>query len=212
MILKSKKKENSPATPDEKAQRNFTDPDSRIMKASGTKSFEQCYNAQAVVDSECQVIVSCHLSQSSTDSGEVEPALDGLEENLGFIPFKLSMSMDSAYFSEGNVLVLEEAGIDPFIAVRRTKHSDSPPPPAPRGRIPDDLTASERMERKLRTERGQKVYCRRKAIIEPVFGQIKQARGLRQFLLRGFENTSAEWALWCLTHNLLKLYRHGNLS
>jgi transposase len=80
---------------------------------------------------------------------------------------------------------------------------------AVRGRPPQDMTANERMQRKLRTKRGKALYAKRKAVVEPVFGQIKQTKGLRQFLLRGLENVAAEWPLWCLTHNLLKLHRHS---
>lgn len=198
----------SQANPSDKAQRNFTDPDSRIMKVSSTKSFEQSYNCQAAVDGEAQVIVGAVVTQQANDVHQVEPMLDELEENLGRIPFGLAMSMDAGYFSEDNVMLLEDAEIDAFVATGRMKHGEMPPPV--RGRPPQDMTTRERMARKLRTQRGQRVYARRKAIVEPVFGQIKHVRGFKQFLLRGFENVSLEWLFWCLTHNLLKLYRHGN--
>lgn len=199
--------DSSHAKPSDKAQRNFTDPDSRIMKMSSTKSFEQCYNCQAAVDEESQVIVGTLVTQQANDVNQVEPMLDELEENLGHIPFRLEMSMDAGYFSEDNVMVLEDAGVDAFVATGRMKHGEIPP--TVRGRPAQDMTTKERMTRKLRTQRGQRVYARRKATVEPVFGQIKHVRGLKQFLLRGFENVRFEWLLWCLTHNLLKLHRHG---
>jgi transposase len=193
--------------PSDKAQRNFTDPDSRIMKVSNTKSFEQCYNGQAIVDDSSQVIVAAGLSQHSNDIEEVEPILDILEENLGGIPHHMAITTDAGYFSETNVMLFEDALLDPFMATQKMKHGEVLP--RVRGRIPIDMTPKDRMRRKLCTKRGQEIYSRRKSTVEPVFGQIKQARGLRQFLLRGYENVSAEWQIWCVTHNLLKMYRHG---
>jgi len=196
-----------PAEPPDKAQRNFTDPDSRIMKTTSTKSFEQCYNAQAMVDDLSQVILAANLSQHANDSDEVEPILDILEENLGGIPHGMAVTADAGYFSETNMMLFEDALLNPFIATKKLKHGEVPPPV--RGRPPLDMTPKERMIRKLSTKRGQEIYSKRKSTVEPVFGQIKQARGLRQFSLRGYENVSAEWQIWCLSHNLLKLYRHG---
>jgi transposase len=202
-------KSQSPApVPRDKAQRNFTDPDSRIMKVSSTKSFEQCYNAQALVDDAHQVIVAAHLSQKSNDMDEVEPILDVVEQHLGKIPAGMAVSADAGYFSETNVMLFEDAILKPYIATGKLKHGDLPP--AVRGRPPKDLTPKQGMLRKLSTKRGQAIYAKRKSTVEPVFGQIKQARGLRQFLLRGKESVSAEWQIWCLTHNLLKLYRYGS--
>ncbi len=195
------------AAPSDKAQRNFTDPDSRIMKVSGTKSFEQCYNGQAIVDDSSQVIVAAGLSQHANDVEEVEPILDILEENLGGIPRHTAITTDAGYFSETNLMLFEDALLNPFMATQRMKHGEVLP--QVRGRIPQDMTPKDRMRRKLSTKRGQEIYSKRKSTVEPVFGQIKHARGLRQFSLRGFENTSAEWQIWCLTHNLLKMYRHG---
>jgi transposase len=193
--------------PSDKAQRNFTDPDSRIMKVTSTNSFEQCYNGQAIVDDSFQVIVAVGLSQNANDVEEVEPILDILEENLGGIPQHTAITTDAGYFSDTNVMLFEDALLDPFIATIKMKHGEVFPPV--RGRPPNDLTPKERMIRKLCTKRGQKIYSKRKSTVEPVFGQIKQARGLRQFSLRGYQNVSAEWQMWCLSHNLLKLYRHG---
>jgi transposase len=197
-----------PVAPAEKTQRNFTDPDSRIMKDSATQSFAQCYNCQAAVDAEEQVIVAATLTQQGNDVGQVEEMLDVMESNLdGFAPGMVA-TLDAGYFSEDNVMLLEDAGLDAFIATGKVKHGEVLP--AVRGRPPADLTTKQRMQRKLRSKRGKKIYPQRKATVEPVFGQIKQARGLRQFLLRGLENVTAEWQLWCLTHNLLKLYRYGS--
>ena len=196
-----------PVEPPDKAQRNFTDPDSRIMKVSSTDSFEQCYNGQAIVDDSFQVIVAAGLSQNANDLDEVEPILDILEENLGKIPRGMAITTDAGYFSETNLMLFEDALLDPFMATTKMKHGETLP--VVRGRPPDDLTPKERMLRKLCTKRGQQIYSKRKSTIEPVFGQVKQARGLRQFSLRGYQNVSAEWQMWRLTHNLLKLYRHG---
>ncbi len=194
-------------TPSDKTQRNFTDPDSRIMKVSSTNSFEQCYNAQALVDDAFQVIVAAGLSQRANDMDEVEPILDILEQNLGEIPHGMAVTTDAGYFSATNVMLFEDALLEPFMAPHKIRRGDVLP--AVRGRPPKDLTPRERMLRKLYTKRGQEVYAKRKSTVEPVFGQIKEARGLRQFRLRGHENVSAEWQIWCLTHNLLKIYRHG---
>lgn len=193
--------------PSDKTQRNFTDPDSRIMKVSSTNSFEQCYNAQALVDDSFQVIVAAGLSQRANDMDEVEPILDILEENLDGIPHGMAITTDAGYFSETNVMLFEDALLDPFMATHKMRRGEKLP--QVRGRPPKDMTPKERMLRKLSTKRGQEVYSKRKSTVEPVFGQIKQARGLRQFLLRGHEHVSAEWQIWCLTHNLLKIYRHG---
>lgn len=193
--------------PSDKAQRNFTDPDSRIMKVSSTKSFEQCYNGQAIVDDSSQVIVAAGLSQHSNDVEEVEPLLDILEENLGGIPHHMAITTDAGYFSETNLMLFEDALLNPFMATQKMKHGEVLP--QVRGRIPQDMTPKDRMRRKLSTKKGQEIYSKRKSTVEPVFGQIKQARGLRQFSLRGYQNVSAEWQIWCMSHNLLKLHRHG---
>ena len=193
--------------PSDKAQRNFTDPDSRIMKVSSTNSFEQCYNGQAIVDDSSQVIVAAGLSQHANDVEEVEPILDILEENLGGIPHHTAITTDAGYFSETNLMLSEDALLNPFMATQKMKHGEVLP--QVRGRIPQDMTPKDRMRRKLSTKKGQEIYSKRKSTVEPVFGQIKHVRGLRQFSLRGFANTSAEWQIWCLTHNILKMYRHG---
>ncbi|MBU1469489.1 MAG: IS1182 family transposase [candidate division Zixibacteria bacterium] len=193
--------------PDSKAQRNFTDPDSRIMVDGATKSFEQSYNCQAAVDDKAQVIVAANVTQQANDKRQMEPMVGKLKENTGGRePRKLSA--DSGYFSEENVIILEGEGIDGYIATEKQKHGRKPLT-AERGRIPGSATVKERMSRKLRTIKGRCTYSKRKQVVEPVFGQIKHARGFRQFLFRGLEKVGAEWDLICLTHNLLKLFRSG---
>ncbi len=158
--------------PSDKAQRNFTDPDSRIMKVSSTNSFEQCYNGQAIVDDSSQVIVAAGLSQHANDVEEVEPILDILEENLGDIPHHTAITTDAGYFSETNLMLFEDALLDPFMATQKIKHGEVFP--QARGRIPQDMTPKDRMRRKLCTKKGQEIYSKRKSTVEPVFGQIKQ--------------------------------------
>jgi transposase len=193
--------------PDGKAQRNFTDPDSRIMKDSATKSFAQCYNGQAAVDGSSQVIVATRVSQQANDKCELKPLIEELKTNLdGAKPKKIST--DNGYYSEDNLTYLAEEEIDAYVATGRLKHTDRLLP-APRGRIPKDATIKERMARKLRTIKGRMTYAKRKEISEPVFGQIKAVRGFRQFLLRGIVKVDCEWDMICLGHNLLKLFRSG---
>jgi len=195
--------------PDSKAQRNFTDPDSRIMKDGASKSFEQAYNCQAAVDETAQIIVAPGVTQETNDKQQVKPLVECLKENLkGHKPNKISA--DAGYYSEENVKYLAKEQIDAHVAVGRQKHGDTPRP-CPRSRIPKNATTKERMARKLLTVKGRNVYKKRKQIVEPVFGQIKEIRGFRRFLLRGLDKVTAEWHLICLTHNLLKLHRSGLL-
>jgi len=194
------------ATPDPKAQRNFTDPESRIMKDGASKSFEQAYNCQAASDEKAQVIVGTQVTQQPNDKQQLKPLIEDVKNKTGQVPQKASA--DSGYYSEGNVAYLESEGIDGYVATGRNKHSKTPAS-APRGRIPKDATVKEKMNRKVRTQKGRAIYAKRKQIVEPVFGQIKEARGFRRFLLRGLDNVRGEWELICLTHNLLKLYRSG---
>jgi transposase len=190
----------------EKAQRNFTDPDSRIMRDGATKSFEQSYNCQAAVDSQAQVIVAAQVTQQANDKQQVQPLVEQMKANLnGRIPAELSA--DAGYFSEDNVGYLEGEKIDPYLAPGRQKHGAKPS--APQEAVSDLVTAQERMAAKLQTPTGKKAYSKRKETVEPVFGQIKEARGLRRFLLRGLGCVQAEWDLICTTHNLLKLFRSG---
>ena len=196
--------------PKAKEQRNFTDPDSRVMLEASTKSFEQCYNCQAVVDDKAQVIVGTAVTQQPVDRQQIAPMIKELSRNTnGRMPTKLSA--DAGYYSQANCQRLQAAGIDPYITTGRVIHSQ-PPAPAQRGRIPKSASKAERMARKLRTIKGRKIYSRRKHIVEPVFGQIKEIRGFRRFSFRGLEKVEAEWNLICLTHNILKLFRAGGLT
>jgi len=203
-----------PFAPKPKAQRNFTDPESKIMKTADG-SYHQCYSGQAVVDSVAQVIVVAELSDEAADQRQLEPALEQLDQNLEAIGAELpdgaALTADGGYFSEENVKTCEQHGVDPFIATGRFKHSE-PPAPAPRGPIPKDATAKQRMARKTRTKKGRKIYSRRKAIVEPVFGQIGTVQDGRRVLIRGKPAARAQWRLECAIHNLLKLHRAGGLA
>jgi transposase len=193
------------AVPEPKAQRNFTDPDSTIM-LSKPDGFIYGYNAQAVVDEAHQVIVATELTTETTDTASLPDLVDQVETNTGRRPRRFLA--DAGYQSADNLEHLAGKSIDAYVAVRRDKHS-TPPPPAPRGRIPRDLSRRGRMERKLRTKKGRDHYRRRKVIVEPVFGQIKEAMGFRRFSLRGKEKVTAEWYLVCAVHDLGKLFRSG---
>jgi transposase len=186
--------------PTPKAQRNFTDPDSRIMKAGAT--FVQGFNAQAAVDAEHQVIVAQALTNQPPDAEHLAPLVERMAENVEGLPRHLSA--DAGYFSAGTVRWVESLDIEPYIATGRQKHGEGPP--QVKGRPPAGLTPRQRMARKLATKRGKEVYRMRKAIVEPVFGQIKEARGIRGLLRRGLKAAREEWALICATHNLLKLF------
>lgn len=199
-------KETGPSKhPKPKDQINFTDPESRIMKDSTTKGFIQGYNAQAAVEAPSQIILAAEVTIESNDKQQLEPMIAEIEKNCNTVPEELSA--DAGYYSEENVGHAHGKGIRPLIPPGKTKHTD--PTPAARGRIPTCLSVKERMERLLRTVKGKKAYGKRKQTVEPVFGQIKDVRGFRQFLLRGLDNVRGEWQLICLTHNLLKLYRWG---
>jgi transposase len=187
--------------PKDKAQENFTDPESRIMKNSD-KAFIQGYNAQAAVDHEHQVIVACEVTNQAADAPHLKPMVQAIRTNTGAVPRELSA--DAGYFSEENVKLLEDLQIDPLVAAERLKHAEKPP--APRGRIPKHATVKDRMRRKLRTLAGRAAYALRKVTVEPVFGQTR-TRGLIRFWLRGLTKVKAEWALWCMGHNVLKLFR-----
>jgi transposase len=186
--------------PKPKAQRNFTDGDSRIMKTND--GFLQGYNCQAAVDGAHQIIVAQAVTNQPPDVEHFIPMMEQVIGNCGKPPH--SISADAGYFSEANVEWAFNQGANPHIATGRRKHDE--PAPTVRGRAPTDLTLKQRMARKLATQAGAKVYSRRKVIAEPPFGQIKQARGFRQFLLRGLAKVRGEWSLITLTHNLLKLY------
>ena len=188
------------AKPAPKAQRNFTDPESRIQKSAD--GFIQGYIGILAVDDRAQVIVAQHVTPNAAEVHELLPAMEAIERNLGRSAEQVLT--DAGYWSDENLAKLVEKNIDGYVARGRVKHGESPPP-APRGRIPKQISLADRMQRKLRTKAGRAVYARRKAIVEPVNGQIKQARGFRQFLRRGVERVGQEWSLICTVHNLLKL-------
>jgi transposase len=189
------------AKPEPTAQRNFTDPESRIQKTSD--GFIQGYNAQIAVDAHAQIIVAHHVAQTSPDAPHLVPLVRAAHETLGIKPKQVLA--DAGYWSESNVWELRKIGIDAYVPPGRIKHSDAAAP-APRGRMPRRMSFKTRMERKLRTVRGRAIYAWRKVLPEPVFGQIKQARGFRQFLRRGVRAVRQEWSLLSTAHNLLKLY------
>jgi transposase len=198
------------AKPDPQAQRNFTDPDSRIMKDGATKEFVQAYNAQAAGDSHAQVIVAAEVTQEANDKKQWVPMMEQVKIVTGSQPQQTTA--DSGYFSEANVTDPRLAGIDLLVAPDRQKHgrevpgATGPPVESPPGLSPIP-SAAQAMRTQLQTPQGRALYSRRKAVVEPVFGQIKEQRGFRRFWLRGLAHVSAEWKLICATHNLLKLYR-----
>jgi hypothetical protein len=189
------------AKPDPKAQYNFTDPESRIMK--GPDGFVQAYNVQVAVD-DLQLIVGQAVTQETNDKKQLLPMITTIEQQLGDTPSQLLA--DAGYCSDENLTAIADTSIDAYISTRKQKHGERPGP-CPRGPLPQTATIVDRMARKLHTKAGASIYAARKAIVEPVIGQIKQARGFRQFLLRGFEKVQGEWSLVCATHNILKLYR-----
>jgi transposase len=191
-----------PSTPDgkptSKAQRNFTDPDSRIMVKNG--NFLQAYNAHVVVDADQQIIVAEGVSNQPPDCEHLAPMVERVIAALGEVP--PTMTADAGYFSPENVDYCERRDIDPYIAVGRKSADDL-------GRLPATSAqdARQQMHAKLNAEPGHSIYARRKAIVEPVFGQIKEARRFRRFSLRGINKVRAEWSIVCLCHNVLKLFR-----
>jgi len=193
------------AVPEPKSQRNFTDPESRIMKDGASKSFEQAYNAQAAVDAEAQVIVASSITQETNDKKQLVPMLEKVQEQTGQMPEKASA--DSGYFSEAAVSDDRVNEVDLYVPPERRKRSDAAEQDTEP--VSTDPTQAEAMRAKLSSPEGSNVYSQRKHVVEPVFGQIKEARGFRRFSFRGVEKVSGEWDLICLTHNLLKLFRSG---
>jgi transposase len=203
-------------TPDDKAPRSFTDPELQIRRMPN-KGWEYCGNAQASVDGACQIILACDVTDATHDKQQAEPlaqatlatlAQAGIEppqDESGAVQL-IPATLDNGYYSEGAVQALEDLGLDPYIAPGRQKHHEAE---AEESAAP--TTAKERMAAKVRTPAGKAVYARRKVIVEPVFGQIKAARGGRRFLRRGLQNIRGEWCLVCLTHNLLKIWRYGRV-
>jgi transposase len=199
--------------PDPKAQKNFTDPESRIMKSKD--GFVQAFNAQAAVDAEAQIVVAQAVTQDANDKHQLVPMADAIQTNLGRKPEQLSA--DSGYSSNANIEALETRGIDGYIAPGRTKDTADGTAEASVTAPPADASATasaeparaptrvEAMREKIKAGGHGSPYRLRKQLPEPVFGQIKQARGFRQFLLRGIEKVQAEWGIVCTAHNLLKL-------
>jgi hypothetical protein len=203
-------------SPDDKAQSNFTDPELHIMR-SNNKGWDYCGNAQASVDGACQIILACDVTAMSNDKQQAKPlaqatratlsqaGMEGAKDEAGAVQ-PIPATLDNGYYSEAAVAALETLGFDPYIATGRQGHH------APQAEAPEEpATAQERMAAKLRTPAGKALYTRRKGIVEPVFGQIKEARGFRRFLLRGLATIRGEWRLVCLTHNLLKIWRYGHV-
>jgi transposase len=185
--------------PDAKAQENFTDPDSRIMKR-GSAGFEQCYNSQIAVDEAEQIIVATTVTQSASDVHELEGVLDQIKETTGSYPDKALA--DAGYRSEANLQMLEGKGVEGFVAMGREKNG-APKEPNPKNE------ATCRMAKKMKTERGKKHYRKRKYLGEPPFAWIKSVMGFDQFSLRGTDHVTGEWNLACLAANLKRM--HGKL-
>lgn len=204
---RSAKRETTRAKPPKDTdQYNFTDPDSRIMKDGATGGFVQAFNVQnAVDDTEHHIIVATDVTNQAADNPQLLGVTDQIEQRLGRKPKKLSA--DAGYNAESNITGLAERGIDAYIAIGE-RESDLTGD-RPRGRIPKDLTPKQRMQRKLKTKAGKAVYKRRKHVVEPVFGETKQARGFRQFHLRGDAKVRGENKLVALTHNLRRLHASG---
>jgi hypothetical protein len=199
---RSEGKDAKNAQPAQKAQYSFTDPESRILK--GADGFVQGYNTQIAVEPAFQLIVGQQVTQAANDKQQLAPLVEKIEEQSGQKPQEVIA--DSGYCSEKNLKYLKKRKIEGFVATGKQKHNERREPCKP-GRLPKGASRVEHMERKLQTQVGAAVYATRKFIVEPVFGQIKQARGFRQFLLRGLEKVRGEWALICMTHNLLKFHK-----
>jgi transposase len=206
-------------TPAEKAQTNFTEPELSIMKTAN-KGWDCCGNAQASVDDGCQIILACEVTAECNDKRQAEPMAQATRDQLdraGIAPAAdetgarppIAAALDTGYFSAEAVAGMEREGFDPHIATERQRHHGATGTTASEPTA-EPVTAKEKMQVKLKTAVGRAVYARRKAIVEPVFGQIKEARGFRRFLLRGLEKIRGEWRLVCLTHNLLKIWRYGS--
>jgi len=194
-------------TPHDKAQMNFVDADSRIMESGG--AFVQGYNCQAAVDEEHQIIVGQAVSNKSPDNGNLVPMVGQVKENCHRAPEKTTA--DAGYWTPEAPKRCEHLGTDVYISTRRRRHGEQHGV-TPNVPFPENADEREKMRAKLHTKEGRNIYARRKAVVEPVFGQIKEARGFRRFSLRGQEAVGAEWSLVCMTHNLLKLFRFRSLQ
>jgi transposase len=217
-----KRRGKEPAPPSEvpknNAQCSFSDPDMKIMPQSN-KGWDYATNAQVGVDGEFQIIVACYLTDASNDKEQAIPLAQATMENLrqagvelpkeenGEVK-KIPATLDSGYYSEKAAEGMQEEGFDPYMATGRQKHNQGKAATTTTQELPENASAKEKMRAKLNTAEGQKVYARRKTIVEPVFGQVKGARGFRRFSFRGLLKNGAEWCLMCLTHNLLKIWRH----
>ena len=202
-------------TPADKAQMSFTDPELHIMQTPN-KGWDYCGNAQASVDGAYQIIVACDVTDATNDKQQAAPMAQAILETLeqaaiaphrnaaGEVPV-IPATLDSGYYSEAATQALEALGFEPYIATARQRHHALESEP-----LESSATAQERMAAKVRSPAGQALYSRRKVIVEPVFGQIKEARGFRRFLLRGLDKVRGEWRLVCVGHNLLKLWRYGS--
>lgn len=194
------------AVPKPKAQRNFTDPESRILLSSD-KAFVQGYNAQAAVDHGSQVIVAAEVVQQGNDKGQLVPMVEQTRENLKQMP--QAISADAGYWVEADLEALESYETNLYVAPERIRHREWREQERIAEPLPEGLSRKAQMRHRLRTERGRAEYDKRKITAEPVFGQIKQGRGFRQFLLRGHANVHCEWKVVCAVHNLLKLFGSG---
>ena len=183
------------AKPEDKAQRNFTDPDSRIMPDGAHKgSFVQAYNAQIAVDAEAQVIVAADITQEVNDQQQLAPMLEQVQQNTGAKP--VAASADTGYCSSGQITDKRVEGIDLHVATERNKHGASSESVDAKTEPAEDASALEQMKQKLQSEAGRALYKMRKAIVEPVFGQIKECRGFRRFSFRSLEKTYGPNGSW----------------
>jgi transposase len=195
------------AVPEPKAQRNFTDPESRIMKDGASKGFEQAYNAQIAVDGASQVIVASAVTQDTNDKQQLVPMVLKVKEQAGALP--VSVCADAGYFSVTAITDSQIQDVDLFVPPNKQKHGQLTEAATKTPEIAGEKTVIDAMRTKVASAAGKAIYKRRKQEAEPVFGQIKEARGMRRFSFRGLEKVAAEWDLICLTHNLLKLFRSG---
>jgi hypothetical protein len=203
-----------PFAPKPAAQRNFTDPESKIMKTADG-AFHQCFNGQALVDSQTQVIVAADAFDRAPDARLLQGALEQLSDNLDQIDTALgagaALLADAGYLSAENLVISRAHGLDPYIAPGRFRHTEPPAPP-PEQPLPEDATAKQQMAHKTASAHGHALYARRKTIVEPVFGQMDTVQGTRRLLLRGQHAARAQWRFGCAIHNLLKLHRNGGLA
>lgn len=199
----AKGEDSEQARPSDKAQRNFTDGDSRIMPRDG--GFQQSYNAQVAVDADTQLIVAQEVGQSANDARQLEPMVEQVQANTGLLP--VQMSADAGYQCQEDIEKVVAKGVECFVATGRSKHGEEATR-APRGRPPKGLSFKERMKRKLLTKKGKAAYARRKVTVEPVIGQMKNGT-LPRFSLRGLPKVRGEFSLACAVHNLKKLWRQG---